>query len=153
MQTEFDNTRQVYRLIIPPEIIECLQLTDNGIPFEPVHEQKMSLEWLAADIERRYNELTELQAKANKRRRKKMIAAIVVVIVAASVSLAAGKLTTALDMPRGILRIMALLITFFAAWQLLQLYLLNKMGATGLKEDIKNIELKEMIRTRYLHLH
>lgn len=133
------------------QVMDDLLLKDEqGKPLEIVHENKMQLEWLAADIEKHHGEFIVYMEKVRKRRQLKMKIAIIILLITIVVAIMNHTVASWLSLPLGTLNMMTILIGFFSAWQILQLYLLgSRGGSAALKENLRTLELQELIKKKF----
>lgn len=151
LNIEFIRGTGKYKLHLPETVTSDLLLMDERHqPLEILHENKMELEWLSADIINRHKEFLTSMEKAKRRRRIKMTIAAAILLLIAIATFMSRTLAELFKIPFNIFNLLIFLVGIVTLWQVFQLYVLGGVRAPiGLMDDLKTIELKERIREKF----
>ena len=147
MEIIFSSTEKKYQLIVPPNILRDLDLTtDDGLSLPIFHENKMSMDWLSRDIQRRYEEWLAFKQKANKGKKVKLIVYAILFCAALFVILFSEKMASMLSTAQSVVKLISFVVLVISGWAMLQISLLsNQLARTRFNNANKSIGLRQTI--------
>lgn len=151
MEIIYNKEVSKYQLVLPENIARDLNLKgDDGRYMEIYHDIKMSLEWLYKDIEQRHAGFVEYMTVAEKKKKRRLTISAIIFSVALLAILFNAKIADLTNYPAFAVKVICITVLVLSGWSMFQTLVIGGItGKDGLTENLKTMELQEMILDKY----